>query len=162
MEHHFFARTELPENLSGYGRGIILEWAERKKQAEDRSRVRGVHHISLKCGTKEEFEKAKNFYIDLLGFREVRSWPEGIMIDFGNGMLEIFSNGPGIKTKGALRHIAFATDDVDGVTEKVKSAGYEVFIEPKDIVIPSDPAYPARMAFCYGPLREEIEFFQER
>ena len=68
----------------------------------------------------------------------------------------------GIKTKGAIRHIAFATDDVDGVIEKVKSAGYEVFIEPKDIVIPSDPAYPARMAFCYGPLGEEIEFFQER
>jgi len=44
----------------------------------------------------------------------------------------------------------------------VKSAGYEVFKEPQNIVIPSTPEYPARMAFCYGPLGEEIEFFQER
>lgn len=124
--------------------------------------ISGLHHISLKCGTAEEFEKAKSFYIDVLGFTKVRDWPEGIMIDFGNGMLEIFSNGPGIKTKGALRHIAFATDDVDEIVDKVKKAGYEVFIEPNDIVIKSEPEYPARMAFCFGPLGEEIEFFQER
>ena len=31
----------------------------------------------------------------------------------------------------------------------------------KDIVIPSSPELHARMAFCYGPLGEEIEFFQE-
>ncbi len=124
--------------------------------------ISGLHHISLKCGTAEEFEKAKSFYIDVLGFTKIRDWPEGIMIDFGNGMLEIFSNGPGIKTKGALRHIAFATDDVDEIVDKVKKAGYEVFIEPNDIVIKSDPEYPARMAFCFGPLGEEIEFFQER
>ena len=66
----------------------------------------GLHHISLKCGTPEEFEKAKVFYVELLGFEKVREWPDGIMIGFGNGMLEIFSNGSGIKTKGALRHMA--------------------------------------------------------
>ena len=77
-------------------------------------------------------------------------------------MLEIFSNRAGIKTKGALRHIAFAADDVDGIVAKVKESGYEVFIEPNDIEIPSDPVFPARMAFCFGPLGEEIEFFYER
>ncbi len=124
--------------------------------------ITGVHHISLKCGTKEEMAKAKAFYLDLLGFSLIREWPDGIMIGAGNCMLEIFGNGAGIRTKGALRHIAFATDDVDGITEKVKAAGYEVFIEPNDIVIRSDPPLPARMAFCFGPLGEEIEFFQER
>ena len=123
--------------------------------------ISGLHHISLKCATLEEFEKAKKFYVDLLGFTIVREWPEGIMIDFGNGMLEIFNNGEGIKTKGALRHMAFATDNVDEMVNIVKNAGYEVFIEPKDIVIESNPIFPARMAFCYGPLGEEIEFFQE-
>ena len=123
--------------------------------------ISGLHHISLKCATLEEFEKAKKFYVDLLGFTIVREWPEGIMIDFGNGMLEIFNNGEGIKTKGALRHMAFATDNVDEIVNIVKNAGYEVFIEPKDIVIESNPIFPARMAFCYGPLGEEIEFFQE-
>ena len=124
--------------------------------------ILGMHHVSLKCGTSEELEKAKAFYMNTLGFAKVREWPEGIMIDFGNGMLEIFSNGPGIKAKGALRHIAFLTDNVDEITDKVKKAGYEVFIEPNDIVIKSDPEYTARMAFCFGPLGEEIEFFQER
>jgi len=124
--------------------------------------ITGLHHISLKCGTEDEFKRAKSFYLDVLGFKIVREWPEGAMIGFGNGMLEIFNNGDGIKTKGALRHIAFATYNVDEIVSKVKGAGYNVFIEPNDIVIRSDPEYPARMAFCFGPLGEEIEFFQER
>ena len=50
---------------------------------------------------------------------------------------------------------------MDSIVRKVKAAGYEVFIEPNDIVIPSDPPFHARMAFCYGPLGEELEFFRE-
>ncbi len=122
--------------------------------------ITGLHHISLKCGTAEEFERAKAFYLDLLGFSIVREWPEGIMIDLGNVMLEIFSNGPGIRAKGALRHIAFATDNADEIVDMVKKAEYEVFIEPNDITIKSEPEFHARMAFCIGPLGEEIEFFQ--
>ena len=138
--------------------------------------IKGLHHISMKCGTEKEFEEAKAFYIDLLGFKVVRQWPEGIMLDFGNGMLELFSNGQGVRELGAIRHIAFATDDVDGIVSQVKEAGYEVsfsgiddhanngyevFIDPKDIVIRSDPEFRARMAFCFGPLGEQIEFFME-
>ena len=124
--------------------------------------ITGIHHVSLKCGKAEEFEKAKDFYLNILGFSVVRTWPEGIMIDTGDGLIEIFSNGPGVKSKGAIRHIAFNTDDVDGITERVREAGYQVFVEPNDIVIRSEPELPARMAFCFGPLGEEIEFFQER
>jgi len=123
--------------------------------------IKGLHHISMKCGTEKEFEEAKAFYIDLLGFKVVRQWPEGIMLDFGNGMLELFSNGQGVRELGAIRHIAFATDDVDGIVSQVKEAGYEVFIDPKDIVIRSNPEFRARMAFCFGPLGEQIEFFME-
>ena len=125
-------------------------------------RITGMHHVSMKCGKAEELAKAKEFYLNLLGFSLRREWPEGIMIDCGNVLLEIFSNGPGIRSKGAIRHLAFATDDVDAVTDRVRAAGYEVFIEPNDIVIASQPPLPARMAFCFGPLEEEIEFFQEK
>lgn len=125
-------------------------------------RITGLHHVSLKCEKAEDFEKAKDFYLNLLGFSVRREWPEGIMIDCGNTQLEIFCNGPGIRTKGALRHLAFAADDVDAVTERVKAAGYEVFIEPNDILIRSDPPLTARMSFCFGPLGEEIEFFWEK
>ena len=66
------------------------------------------------------------------------------------------------RAKGVIRHFAFATDDVDACVEVVKAAGYEVFIEPKDIEIASTPVFPARIAFCKGPLGEEIELFEEK
>ena len=122
--------------------------------------IAGIHHISMKCAAAE-FEKAKDFYLNVLGFSAAREWPEGIMIDTGSGLLEIFRNGEGVRSKGAIRHVAFLTDDVDGMAERVREAGYEVFIEPNDITIGSEPAYRARMAFCRGPLGEEIELFRE-
>ena len=123
--------------------------------------ITGMHHISMKCGSNKDFNRAKDFYLNLLGFSLRREWPEGIMIDCGSVLLEIFCNGEGIRSKGAIRPIAYATDDVDGIIAKVRAAGYEVFIEPNDITIPSVPECHARMAFCIGPLGEEIEFFQE-
>ena len=116
----------------------------------------------MKCGTKEELEKVKKFYLGILGLSVCREWPLGIMIDTGNGLIEIFTNGEGIKDKGAIRHVALLTDDVDETVRKVKEAGYEVFIEPDDVTIPSIPEYPIRMAFCKGPLGEEIELLEER
>lgn len=54
------------------------------------------------------------------------------------------------------------TDDVDGCVKAVREAGYPITVEPKDIVIPSQPEFPVRVAFCNGPTGEEIEFFQEK
>ena len=124
--------------------------------------IHGIHHISMKCGTPEDLAAVRAFYLDLLGLKLSREWPAGIMIDTGSGLIEVFSTGSGIREKGAIRHIAFGTDDADAMVQKVKDAGYEVFIEPNDIVIRSEPEFHARMAFCYGPLGEQIEFFQEQ
>ena len=124
--------------------------------------IKGIHHISMKCGTAEELTKVREFYIELLGLKIIREWQEGLMIDTGNGLLEIFTNAEGIHSLGAIRHMALLADDVDEITSKVKAAGYEVFIEPNDKVVASNPPYPIRMAFCYGPLGEQIEFFMER
>ena len=124
--------------------------------------IKGIHHISMKCETTVELEKAKSFYLNLLGFSLVREWPAGIMIDSGNGLIEIFCNGAGVRETGAIRHVAFATDNVDCMVKKIRAAGYEVFKEPNDIEIPSEPVFRARMAFCFGPLGEQIEFFQEK
>lgn len=82
------------------------------------SLVKGLHHVSMKCSSMEEYEKTVDFYKNI-------------------------------------------TDDVDACVDAVKNAGYEVFIEPKNIEIASMPVFPARIAFCRGPLGEEIEFFQE-
>ena len=124
--------------------------------------ITGIHHVSMKCGTAAELKRAKAFYLDVLGLTLKREWPEGIMIDTGRGLIEIFSNGEGVKEKGAVRHFALTVDDVDAAAEKARAAGYPVFLGPRDILIASDPPLEARMAFCVGPLGEEIEFFQEK
>lgn len=84
------------------------------------------------------------------------------MFDTEAGLIEIFANATETLDKGIIRHFAFAVEDVDACAKAVTEAGYQVFMGPKDIAIPSEPPFPARMAFCYGPLGEEIEFFCER
>ena len=124
--------------------------------------IKGIHHISMKCNTEEEINRVKEFYISVLGLKIIREWSDGLMIDTGSGYIEVFTNADGEHRLGAIRHFALLTDDVDSIADKVKAAGYEVFVEPVDKVMDSDPEYPIRMAFCFGPLGEQIEFFCER
>ncbi|MBO4679163.1 MAG: VOC family protein [Lachnospiraceae bacterium] len=124
--------------------------------------ITGLHHISMKCGTQEELVKVKEFYTAVLGLKICREWADGLMIDTGNGKIEIFTNAGGEHRLGAIRHFALSTDNVDELADKVRAAGYEIIVEPNDRVIPSTPELPIRMAFCFGPLGEQIEFFCER
>ena len=126
--------------------------------------ITGIHHIALKaCGTAD-FEKMVKFYTELLGLKIVRTWGEGektaMMLDTGAGLLEIFANGVDYPGQGALRHLAFEVNDPDAFIEIVRAEGYEITMEPTDIVIASEPPYPARIAFCIGPVGEEVEFFK--
>lgn len=125
--------------------------------------ITGIHHLALKCRGAEEFEATVAFYRDLLCLPVARAWGEGesagIMLDTGAGLLEIFANASDRLEEGAIRHFALAAEDVDACVETVRKAGYPITVEPKDICIPSDPPYPARIAFCRGPVGEEIEFF---
>ena len=128
------------------------------------SLIKGVHHIALKCCGISEFEKTISFYRDVLGMPLVRVWGEGddsgAMLDVGGGsMMEIFASGGGDHVQGAIRHFALAVDDVDACVSAASAAGYPITIQPKDIVISSNPPLPARIAFCTGPVGEEIEFF---
>lgn len=125
------------------------------------SLIKGIHHISIKTSSEEEYEKTVDFYTNVLGLVIVRTWEHGIMFGAGDSIVEVFKNGERLE-QGAIRHIAFATDDVDACVEAVKKAGYEVFKGPQDICIPSEKPFPARMAFCYGPVGEQIEFFCEK
>ena len=123
--------------------------------------IRGIHHLSRKCGTMEEWAAWKAFYAGLLGLPIVREWPEGVMIDTGAGLIEVFSNGKGEKCRGAIRHFALAVDDADHYAALIEQAGYELLVRPKDLILLSDPPLRARIAFCLGPLGEQIELFQE-
>ena len=126
----------------------------------------GIHHIALKAKGLQNFNQTISFYHDILGMPIVRTWGEGegigMMLDTGAGMLEIFANAPDTPAGGPLRHMAFEVTDTDACVEAVRKAGYKITMEPKDIVIASDPPYPARIAFCIGPVGEEVEFFKVR
>ncbi|MBR2460083.1 MAG: VOC family protein [Clostridia bacterium] len=129
-------------------------------------KITGIHHIALKAKGIGAYEKLLDFYHGILGMPIVRTWGSGenlaAMLDTGAGMLELFSNAPDERGEGALRHLAFAVEDPDVCIEAVRAAGYTVTMEPKDIIIGSQPPYPARIAFCIGPVGEEVEFFKER
>ena len=126
-------------------------------------KITGIHHIALKCCGIDEYKKTVEFYHDILGLPIARTWGEGensgIMLDTGAGLLEIFANASDRPGMGALRHIALAVEDTDVCAEAVRAAGYEITMEPCDICIASVPPYPARIAFCIGPVGEEVEFF---
>ena len=129
------------------------------------SLICGIHHVALKCNGTAEFKKTLDFYQNTLGLELVRSWGDGdkagAMLSTGDGLLEIFASGEPLP-QGTIRHFALRTERVDDCVAAVRSAGYPITVEPKDIVIASNPPFPARIAFCTGPVGEEIEFFQEK
>ena len=123
--------------------------------------IKGVHHVSLRANGAAAYEKAIHFYTELLGCTMLRTWgePGGAMLCAGNCILEIMANGPEQDQDGHWSHLAFAAEDVEAVTEKVRAAGYPITMEPNERKLGA--AYPIRIAFCRGPLDEEIEFFKE-
>ena len=125
--------------------------------------VSGIHHVALKACGKDAFDKTIEFYHDLLGLPIVRTWGDGgesaAMLGCGDSLFEIFANGDERFYEGALRHIALDVDNIDECVERVRKAGYEITMEPTDICIPSEPPYPARIAFCVGAVGETVEFF---
>ena len=123
--------------------------------------IKGIHHVSLTCTSEMQYQKTIEFYQTIIGMNILRQWPNGIMLQSENDIIEIFLK-PEEKDleQGAIRHFAFLTDNTDACIEKVREAGYTITVEPKDACIPPD--YNIRVAFCIGPVGEEIEFFQER
>lgn len=130
--------------------------------------IKGIHHVSFKCNKGEQLKKVIAFYTETLGMMIVRQWgpdwdnPIGVMFDTGNGIIGVFSNAESDLPQGVIRHFALDVTDVDELTDRIEKAGYEVFIKPKSIYIPAEIPLMARIAFCYGPLGEEIELFCEK
>lgn len=120
--------------------------------------INGINHISMKCRGEEGLKKVLAFYVDLLGMKVVRKWDGGLMIETGGGQIEIFTNLEGEPETGIIRHIALDVDDSAFYAEKCRAAGYQVFVEPKQIELGGQKAV---ISFCYGPLGEQIEFYQK-
>ena len=128
--------------------------------------ITGTHHTAIRCCGEEQYREALAFYTDVLGLEIIRTWGEGaasgVMLSTGSGIIEMFADAEPGRGNGIVEHIALASDDVDACIEAARAAGCRIKDEPRDIVIPSEPGFPARIAFCYGKAGEMIEFFCEK
>ena len=124
----------------------------------------GFHHVAIRA---QDFDGSMHFYKDVLGFRTFAAWGEGdgraALLDMGDGsLLEVFAGGAGDVEKGTIIHLALSCDDVDAAVERVRRAGAEVTVEPKDVDLVSSPPIAIRIAFFKGPSGEVVEFFHRR
>ena len=128
--------------------------------------ITGTHHTAIRCCGEAQYKEALAFYTDVLGLEIIRTWgagaASGVMLNTGSDIIEMFADAEPDRATGMVEHIALATDDVDACIEAVRLAGCKIKEEPRDIVIPSEPGFPARIAFCYGKAGEMIEFFCEK
>jgi catechol 2,3-dioxygenase-like lactoylglutathione lyase family enzyme len=126
---------------------------------------RGLHHVTIKA---IDFDATVAFYADVVGLQPRHRWGIGdrraVLMDTGDGScLEIFAGGVELPVPdGAIAHFALRTNDVDSAIERVRQAGREIVMEPKDVDIQSDPVLPVRIAFFRGLDGEMVEFFQLR
>ncbi len=123
------------------------------------SLIKGLHHVHLKC-KMEQFEDVLHFYAGILGLRLLSRKEDCAILDTGDGLLEIFNDAEELPGQGDIRHFAFLVDDVRACIETVEKAGYRIKEYPVDVVFALAEPVPARIAFCYGVLGEEVEFFQ--
>ncbi len=122
----------------------------------------GFHHAAIKV---KDFDATVAMYKTVLGCQETAAWGEGdsrgIMLDTGDGAcFEVFAGGTGETSGSGFYHMALRTTKLDEVIAGIRTYGLTVTMEPKDIVIPSNPPMPARIAFFNGLDGESIELFQ--
>jgi glyoxylase I family protein len=127
----------------------------------------GINHIAINV---KDFDKSVKFYKEVLGFKEVtlhfieEQNQSSILLDTGNGScIEMFSRyQEHSEDIGHFLHLAFETTKQREVLEKVRAAGMEVTMEPKDIELGGDPPILATAAYFNGPSGEPIALFQYR
>tara|TARA_B100001250_G_scaffold185729_1_gene159732 strand:+ start:3285 stop:3716 length:432 start_codon:yes stop_codon:yes gene_type:complete len=126
----------------------------------------GTHHIAVQS---YDWEASLRLYCEVLGMRVVEEFglPDRkiILLDIGDGShMEIFAPieeglGPEIIPcdRIPILHFALATTDTRIAIERVRSAGYEITVEPKEVKLGS---LDVTIAFFRGPSGETVEFFQ--
>lgn len=118
--------------------------------------ILGIDHVQLAMPAGEE-EKARQFFISLLGFHEVAKPAElakrgGVWFESGNVQLHL-----GVETDfrpARKAHPAFLVDNLDGLVEKVRSAGFET-----DTSQPPLDGY--KRAHVFDPFGNRIELMQK-
>ena len=112
-----------------------------------------LHHVAM---IVSDYERAKEFYVEKLGFPVLREnfraqrgdWK--LDLKFGDGELEIFAipgapERPNYPEAQGLRHLAFRVDNVEETVAELERRG--IPCEP----IRTDPFTGGRMTFFHDP-----------
>lgn len=122
-----------------------------------------IHHIALQT---TDWAGSLRLYQDVLGMTETARFQGGegqtiILLDVGDGShVELFEPKAGAtpsSDSAHFFHLALATSDARAATERVRAAGYEITVEPKDVTL---GALEVTISFFKGPNGELLEFFQ--
>lgn len=122
-----------------------------------------IHHVAI---ISSDYDKAKEFYAEKLGFKVKRKVERKerndtiIILDAGNNIeIELFieKNPPLRVTRpeaAGLRHLAFRVDDIISAVAELKEKG----IETEEIRI--DPQDGKRMTFFFDPDHLPLEIHE--
>jgi len=121
-----------------------------------------IHHVAIICS---DYDRSRRFYVEVLGFpvirevfREARnSWK--CDLDAGNAQIELFSfpsppPRPSYPEAAGLRHLAFATPDLDAEVARLTALG--VAMEPVRV----DEYTDRRFTFFADPDGLPLEFYE--
>jgi glyoxylase I family protein len=125
----------------------------------------GTHHIAVQT---RDWDASFKLYRDVLGMPVVAEFGSAerkiVLLDCGDGSyMELFQPKGDTAAPGSdapndpVFHFALATTDTRTATERVRQAGYEITVEPKDVDL---GALQVTISFFKGPNGEVIEFFQ--
>ena len=125
----------------------------------------GTHHIAVQT---RDWEASMRLYRDVLGMEVVAEFGSAerkiVLLDIGDGShMELFAPTAESPAEGVdslndpVTHFALAVADARAATEHVRTAGYDITVEPKDLEL---GAMKVTIAFFIGPCGEVVEFFQ--
>ncbi len=119
-------------------------------------KILSIDHVQLAMPIGEE-EKARDFFINILGFHEIPKPAElakrgGAWFESGTVQLHLGVEGAFRAARKA--HPAFVVDDLDALIERVQSAGFET-----DTTQP--PLHGCKRAHIFDPFGNRIELISQ-
>lgn len=125
------------------------------------SKITGVHHIAVRA---RDFDRSVRFYTQTLGLKLKNTWTQptgraGLVEIAPCSYVEIFEWKPtSMSGEPVILHLCLRTDDVDGVTERVRGDGFAVATEPLSLDLDTSIGpMKLRLSYVSGPDGEEIE-----